>query len=161
MTHFFFISDDFGSDHSSTITTLNIVTQSRLDLKAKINFKKFNQIVRQEYENQSIHQSILQSIHQSIHQLYPPVYPIAEEISRLNEVLVHIIEFLLQESYIIQEILPFGYETTKLIREKKKKRRELKRINGEQLNFLKKEKNFLQREIKKSMKRSKKSNNQN
>ena len=135
---------------------MNIVTQSRLDLKAKINFKKFNQIVRQEYENQSIHQSILQSIHQSIHQLYPPVYSTAEELSRLNEVLVHIIEFSLQESYILQKILPFGYETTKLIREKKKKRRELKRINGEQLNILKKEKNFLQREIKKSMKRSKK-----
>ena len=47
----FYVSDDFGSDHSSTITTLNIMTQSKFDLKAKINFKKFNQIVRQEYEN--------------------------------------------------------------------------------------------------------------
>ena len=87
--------------------------------------------------------------------LYPPVYPITEELNRLNEVIVHIIQFSLEKSYILQAILPFGYETTELIREKKKKRRELKRTNGEQLNFLKKEKKFLQREIKKSMKRSK------
>ena len=38
----FYVSDDFGSDHSSTITTLNIVTQSKFELKAKINFKKLN-----------------------------------------------------------------------------------------------------------------------
>ena len=45
----FDVSDDSGSDHSSTITTLNIMTQSKFDLKAKNNFKKFNQIVKQEY----------------------------------------------------------------------------------------------------------------
>ena len=50
----FYVSDDFGSDHSSTITTLNIVTQSRFDLKAKIDFKIFNQIVRQEHEKSNI-----------------------------------------------------------------------------------------------------------
>ena len=65
----FYISNDFGSDHSSTITTLNIMTQSKFDLKAKINFKKFNQIVRQAYENSV---------------LYPPVYPKAEELNQLN-----------------------------------------------------------------------------
>ena len=32
----FLVSDDFGSDHSSTITTLNIVTQIRFDLNKKI-----------------------------------------------------------------------------------------------------------------------------
>ena len=36
----FYVSDDFGSDHSSTIITLNIMTQSKFDLKAKINLKK-------------------------------------------------------------------------------------------------------------------------
>ena len=42
----FYVSDNFGSDHSSTITTLNIVPQSKFDLKAKINFQKFNKIVK-------------------------------------------------------------------------------------------------------------------
>ena len=76
----FYVSDDFGSDHSSTITTLNIMTQSKFDLKAKINFKKFNQIVRQEYKNSV---------------LYPPVYPKAVELDQLNELLVKIIQFSL------------------------------------------------------------------
>ena len=137
----FYVSDDFGSNHSSTITTLNIVIQSRFDLKAKINFKKFNQILRQEYENSA---------------LCPPFYPKAEEINNLNEVFEQIIQFSLQKSYILQKIFPFGYETTKLIRENEKKRSDLKRTNGEQLKFLKMEINFLQREIKRSMKRSEK-----
>ena len=104
----FYVSDDFGSDQNSTITTLNIMTQSNFGLKAKINFKKFNQIVRQEYEN---------------FVLYPPVYPKAEELNQLNGLLVQIIQFSLQKSYIQQKIFPFGHETTKLIREKKKKGR--------------------------------------
>ena len=104
----FYVSDDLGSDHSSTITTLNIMTQSKFDLnqQAKINFKKINQIVRQEYENSA---------------LYPPVYPKAEELKQLNELLVQIIQFSLQKSYIQQRTFPFGHETTKLIREKEKK----------------------------------------
>ena len=137
----FYISDDFGSDHRSTITTLNIVAQSRFDLKAKIFFKKFKHIVRQQY-GYSV--------------LYPTVYPKAEQLIHLNEVLVQIIQSSLQKSYILQKIYPFRYETTKLIREKKKKRRELKRTNGEQIKFLKKEINFLQKEKKRSMKRSEK-----
>ena len=44
----FYIFDDFGSDQSSTITTLNIVIQNKFDLKAKFNLKKFNEIVRKE-----------------------------------------------------------------------------------------------------------------
>ena len=83
------VSNDFGSDHSSTITTLNIVPQSKFDLKAKINFKKFNKIVRQEYENSV---------------LYPPVYPKAEELNQLNKKLVKIIQFSLHKSYILQKI---------------------------------------------------------
>ena len=88
--------------------------------------------------------------------LCPPVYPKAEELSHLNEVLVKIIQSSLQKSYIIQTRFPFGYKSTKIVREKKKKRRELKKTNGEQFKFLKKEINFLQREIKRSMKRSEK-----
>ena len=101
-----YVSDDFGSDHTSTITTLNVMTQRKFDLKAKINFKKFTQIVRQEYENSV---------------LYPPVYPKAQELNQLNELLVQIIQFSLQKLYIPQKRFPFEHETTKLIREKKKK----------------------------------------
>ena len=106
----FYVSDDFGSDHSSTITTLNIVTQSRIDLKTKISFKKFKQLVRQENGNSM---------------LYPPVYLKSKELNHLNEVLVQIIQSTLQKSYILQKRFPFGYESAKLIRRKKKKRREL------------------------------------
>ena len=110
-------------------------------MKAKINFNKFNQIVTQESENSV---------------LYPSVCPKTEELNNPKEVPVRIIQFSLQKLYIQQEIFLFGYETTKLIREKKKKRRELKRTNGEQLKLLIKEVKFLQREIKRSMKRSEK-----
>ena len=61
-----YVSDVFGSDQNSNITTLNIVIQSRFYLKAKINFKKFKQIVREECGNSV---------------LYPPVYPKAEELN--------------------------------------------------------------------------------
>ena len=88
--------------------------------------------------------------------LYPPVYPKVEELNHINEVLEQIIQSSLQKSYILQKKFPFGYETTKLIREKKKKWRELKRTYGEQFKFLQKELNFLQREIKRSMKWSEK-----
>ena len=88
--------------------------------------------------------------------LYTPVYPKAEELNQLNELLVKVIQFSLQKSYIHQKRFPCGHETTKLIREKKKKRRELNRTNGEQYKFLKKEINFLQRDIKSSMKQSEK-----
>ena len=71
----FYVSDDFGSDHSSTITTMNIMTQSKFDLKAKINLKKFYQIVRQEYKKSV---------------LYPPVYPKAEELNQLESILIDI-----------------------------------------------------------------------
>ena len=102
----FYVSNDFGSDHSSTNTTLNIMTQSKFDLNAKINFKKFNQIVRHEHENSV---------------LYPPVYPKAEELNQLIELLVQIIQLSLQKSYIQQKSFPSGHGTIKLIREKKKK----------------------------------------
>ena len=125
----FYIFDDFGSYHGSTITILNIVFQNGFDLKAKINIKKFYQIVRQEYENSV---------------LYPPVYPEAEELNQFNIVLVQIIQSSLQKSYILQRF-PFGHETIKLIREKKKEE-ELKRTNGEKYKSLKKKTNFLQRE---------------
>ena len=125
----FYVSDDFGSDHSSTITTLNIVIQNTLHLKVKNNFKKFNQTVTQESENTV---------------LYPPVYP-KTKLHQFNEILVQIIQCSLQKLYILQKRFLFGHENTKLIREKKKKRRELKRTNGEQYKPLKKEINFLQR----------------
>ena len=100
-----FVSDDFGSDHSSTIATFNIVIQNRFDFKEKNYFKKFNQVFRQEYENSV---------------LYPPVYPKAE-LNQFNEVLVHIMKSQVQKSYILQKRFPFGHDTTELIREKKKK----------------------------------------
>ena len=92
------------------------MTQSKFDLNqlAKINFKKISQIVRQENENSA---------------LYPPVYPKAEELKQLNELLVQIIQFSIQKAYIQQKRFHFGHETTQIIREKKKKRRELKITN--------------------------------
>ena len=101
----FYVSDDFGSDHSSNITTLNIVTQSEFDLKTKINSKKFNQIVRQEYENSV---------------LYPPVYPKAE-LNQLNELLVQIIQFSLQKSYILQKDFPLEMKLLNLSGKRRKK----------------------------------------
>ena len=55
----FYVSDDFGSDHRSTITTLNIVIQSRFDLKTKINLKNSKRLSDKNKETLcSVHQSI-------------------------------------------------------------------------------------------------------
>ena len=51
---------------------------------------------------------------------------------------------------------PLDMKLLNLPVKRRKKRRELKRTNGEQYKFLKKEANFLQREIKRSLKRSEK-----
>ena len=96
----FYVSDDFGSNHSSTSTNLNIVIQNRFGLKAKINLKIINQIVRQKYKN-----SVLNL----------PVYQKAEELDQFNEVFVQIIQVY------PTKIFPCGDETTNPVREKKKK----------------------------------------
>ena len=68
-----YVSDNFGSDHISAITTMNIVILNRSDLKGKVNVRKLKRIVRQENENSV---------------LYPSIYPKAEELNLFNQVLV-------------------------------------------------------------------------
>ena len=68
-----YVSYNFGSDHISAITTLNIVILNRSDLRGKVNFRKFKRIVRQENDNSV---------------LYPSIYSKAEELNHFNQVLV-------------------------------------------------------------------------
>ena len=94
----FHVSDDFGSNHSSTITTLKIVIQNRFDLKVKINCKKIDQIVRQESEKSV---------------LYPSVYP-KSELNQLNEALLQTIQSSLQKSYLLQKNFPLDIKLLNL-----------------------------------------------
>ena len=43
LKHFdkFQVLEDFGSDHSATLTSLSLKLQNEFDLKTKVNFKKF------------------------------------------------------------------------------------------------------------------------
>ena len=61
---------------------------------------------------------------------------------------------MLEDSYVIKNKFPYSIETRKLIKLKRRKRRQLKRAFGEDLRSLRTEKNYLQKEIKRSIKQS-------
>ena len=80
---------------------------------------------------------------------------------KFNQVVVQIIQFSLQKSYIIQKSFPLGHKKTKIIRERKRKKRGEKQTEKNLKKKHEKEINFLQKELKRSKKRWKISNNQN
>ena len=135
----FQVSEDLGSDHKVTITTLNLRKGEVFQLKSKINYRKFREQARK--------------LHRSSN-LWPVKYPKKNELNKFSTSLIELIRKSLEDSCIKKKELPYSVETQKLIKMRRKRRRELKIAVGDHYTSLRTEINYLQKEIKRSMMRS-------
>ena len=132
----FEVSEDLGSDHRTTITTFNLKI---FELKSEIDFRQFRENARKSYRSSD---------------LWPAQYPGKDELKEFSSNLVEIIHKSLEVSYVNKDKLPYSIETQKLIKLKRKKRRELKGAVDDEFRCLKTEINYLQKEIKRSIRQS-------
>ena len=141
LKHFdnFQVLEDFGSDHSATLTSLKLKLQVEFDLKSKVDFKKFRKQAKINYKNSC---------------LYPPKYPNRDNLNETSRNIIEIIHKSIDQSYVNKTKIQFSPEVIKLIKQKKKIRRQLKRAKDDTFYRLRKEINFLQREIRRAFKRS-------
>ena len=109
------------------------------ELKSKIDLRIFKENTRKSYRS-----SIL----------WPAQYPGKDDLNQFSSNLVVLIHKSLKDSYVIKNKLPYNFETRKLIKLKRRKRRQLKSGFGEDFRSLRTEINYLQKEIKRSIRRS-------
>ena len=108
----FEVSDDLGSDHRTTITTLNLKISKMLELKSKIDLRIFKENTRKSYRSPI---------------LWPAQYPGKDDLNQFSSSLVELIHKSLEDSYVIKNKFPYSMETRKLIKLKRRKRIQLKR----------------------------------
>ena len=139
LKHFdnFQVLEDFGSDHSATLTSLKLKLQLEFDLKSNVDFKKFRIYAKVIYKNSC---------------LYPPKYPNKDNLNETSHNIIELIHKSIDQSYVNKLNLQISPEIIKLI--KQKIRRQLKRAKDDTFYRLRKEINFLQREIRTAFKRS-------
>ena len=128
----FEVSEDLGSDHRTTITTLNLKISKMFELQSKIHLRIFKENKRKSYRS-----SILR----------PAQYPGKDDLNQFSSSLVELIHKSLEDSYVIKNKFPYIIETRKLIKLKRRKRRQLKSAFGEDFMSLRTEINYLQKEI--------------
>ena len=109
------------------------------DLKAKVDFKKFKKHANVNYKNSC---------------LYPPKYPNKDNLNETSHNIIELIHKSIDQSYVNKTNLQTSPEIIKLIKQKKKMRRQLKRATDDTFYRLRKEINFLQREIRRAFIRS-------
>ena len=107
--------------------------------KSKINYRKFRENARNLYRS-------------SNH--WPVKYPKKDELNYFRCSLVEIIHKSLDDSVINKKEFPNSVKTQKLIKLRRRRRRELKTAVGDHFFSLRTEINYLQKEIKRSMRRS-------
>ena len=141
LKHFdnFQVLEDFGSDHSATLTSLKLKLQVEFDSKAEIDFKKFRKHAKVNYKNSC---------------LYPPKYPNKDNLNETSHNIIQVIHKSIDQSYVNKTNIHISPEIITLIKQKKKIRRQLKRAKDDTFYLLRKEINFLQREIRRAFKRS-------
>ena len=141
LEHFdnFQVLEDFGGDHSATLTSLKLKLQVEFDLKAKIDFKKFRKHAKVNYKNSC---------------LYPPKYPNKNNLNETSHNIIEVIHISIDQSYVNKTNIQISPEIIKLIKQRKMIRRQLKRAKDDNFYRLRKEINFLQREIRRAFKRS-------
>ena len=135
----FEVSEDLGSDHRTTNTTFNLKVSKKFELKSEINFRHFRENARKSYRSSD---------------LWPAQYPGKDELNKFSSNLVEIIHKSFEDSYVNKNKLPYSIETQKLIKLKRKKRRELKGALDDEFRPLKTKINYLQKEIKRSIRQS-------
>ena len=85
---------------------------------------------------------------------WPAQYPGKDDLNHFSSGLVELIHKSLEDSYVIKSKFTYSIETRKLIKLKRKKRRQLKSAFGEDFRSLRTEINYLQKEIKRSIMQS-------
>ena len=133
------VTEELGSDHNVTTTTLNLRKGEVFQLKSTIHYRNFREHARK--------------LHRSSN-LWPVKYPKKNELKQFSNSLVELKHKSLENSCINQKEFPYSVETQKLIKLRRKRRRELKIAVGDQYTSLGTEINYLEKEIKRSMIRS-------
>ena len=138
LKHFdnFQVLEDFGCDHSATLTSLKLNLQVKFDLKAIVDFKKFRKHAKINYKNSC---------------LYPPKYPNKDNLNETSHNIIELTHKSIDQSYVNKINLQISPEIIKLIQQKKITR-QLKRAKDDTFYRLRKEINFLQREIRRPFK---------
>ena len=87
LKHFdnFQVLEDFGSDHSVTLTSLKLKLQVEFDLKAKVEFKKLRKHAKVNYKNSL---------------LYPPKYPNKDNLKETSHNIIELIHKSIDQSYV-------------------------------------------------------------
>ena len=142
----FEVSEDLGSDHRTTITTFNLKINKIFELKLEIDFRQFRENARKSYRSSD---------------LWPAQHPGKDELNEFSSNQVEIIHKSLENFYVNKNKLPYSIETQKLIKLKRKKRRELKVAVDDEFRSLKTEINNLQKEIRRSIRQSEEQKKQN
>ena len=135
----FQVLEDFGSDNSSTLTSLKLKIQTEIDLQAKVNFQKFRKHAKFNYKHSC---------------LYPPNYPKKDNLNEINHNLIDLNHKSIEQSYVNNTNHQISSEIIDLIKQKKKIRRQLKVAKHDTFSQLRRKINFLQREIGRAIKRS-------
>ena len=110
------------------------------ELKSKIDLRIFKENTRKSYRS-----SIL---------CWPAQYPGKDHLNQFSSSLVELIHKSLEYSYVIKNKFTYSIETRKLIKLKRRKRRQLKSAFGEDFRSLRTEINYIQKEIKRSIRQS-------
>ena len=135
----FQVSEELGSDHKVTITTLNLRKGEVFQLKSKINNRKFREHARKLRRSSN---------------LWPVKYPKENELNQFSTNLIELVHKSLEDSCINKKEFHYSVETQKLIKMRRKRRRELKIAVGDHYTSLRTGINYLQKKIKQSMMRS-------
>ena len=106
------------------------------ELKSKIDLRIFKENTRKSYR------SLI---------LWPAQYPGKDDLNQFSSSLVELIHKSFEDSYVIKSKFPHSIEKRKLIKLKRRKRRQLKSAFGEAFRSLRTEINYLQKEIKRSI----------
>ena len=128
-----------GSDHRTTITTFNLKISKKFELKLEIDFRQFRENARKTYRSSD---------------LWPAQYPGKDELNEFSSNLVEMMHKSLEDSYVNTNKLPYSIETQKLIKLKKKKRREFRGAVDDEFRSIKTAINYLKKEIKRSIRQS-------
>ena len=132
LKHFdnFQVLEDFGSDHSATLTSLKLKLQVEFDLKAKVDFRKFRKHAKVNYKNSC---------------LYPPKYPNKDNLNETSHNIIELIHKSIDQFYVNKTNLQISPEIIKLIKQKKRIKRQLIHAKDDTFYRLRNEINFMQR----------------
>ena len=117
----FKVSKDLGNHHRITITTINLRKGLFLELRVKINYRKFKE------KSQKSHRSS---------DLWPAQYPKLEVLNEFSSTFFELIHNSSEEPCVNKKKeFIYNFETQKLIKRKRRRRRNLKIVRHDHYAF--------------------------